>query len=119
MGVERVRLQTRGRFVVRPNFASASKSLEQTSVTEMELAAVGLKTQRLFHVLRSRIKFGLRHQNSGEVHMRFGISGFEAKRDLILFFCLLPMAFFLQRQSIIKMLFGAGRHVRYHPRVPL
>ena len=85
----------------------------------MELATVGLKAQRRLHVRRSRIKFVLRHQHSGQIHVRFGISRFEAERDFILFFRLLPLALFLQGQPIIKMLFCADRHVCYEPCAPL
>jgi hypothetical protein len=78
-----------------------------------------LKTQRLFHVWYSCIVPGLRRQGSGKVHMRLGISRLVAERDFILLFCLLPLAFFLQRPAVIKMLFRTHRHICYKPSSPL
>src|SRR4029077_13089878 len=102
MRFRRVRQETRRCFVVRSGFIPAPKSLEQAGITEMKFAVVGLKTQRLFHVWYSCIVPGLRHQDSGKVHMRLGISRLVAERAFILLFCLLPLAFFLQRPAVIK-----------------
>ena len=119
MRLGRIRQETRRCFVVRSGFVPASQSLEQAGVIEMEFAIIWLKMQRLFHMRRGRIKFGLRCQDNGEVHMRFWISRIEAECAFILFFRLLPSALFLQSHAIIEMLFGAARHVRYKPCSPL
>src|SRR5580704_77222 len=119
MPLGEIRQETRGRFVLRSGFVPASESLEQAGVIEMELSVVWLKTQRLFHMRRGRIEFGLRRQDSSKVHMRFRISRIEAECGFILFFRLLPTALFLQSHAVIKMLFGAARHVRYKPCSPL
>src|SRR6266436_374393 len=119
MRLGQIRQETRGRFVLRSGFVPASESLEQAGVIEMELAVVWLKTQRLFHVRRGFIKFGLRRQDNSKVHMGFRTSWIEAECDFILFFRLLPSALFLQSHAVIKMLFGADRHVRYKPCSPL
>src|SRR6267142_9507 len=119
MRFRRVREETRRRFVLKSGFVSAPKSLEQAGITEMKFAVVGLKTQRLFHVWYSCIVPGLRRQGSGKVHMRLGISRLVAERDFILLFCLLPLAFFLQRPAVIKMLFRTHRHICYKPCSPL
>src|SRR5260370_42392062 len=115
MRFRRVRQETRRRFVLRSGFVSAPKSLEQTGITEMKFAVVGLKTQRLFHVWYSCIVPGLRRQGSGKVHMRLGISRLVAERDFILLFCLLPLAFSLHRHAVIKTLFPTQRHTCYNP----
>src|SRR5436190_8904203 len=119
MRFRRVRQETRRHFVLKSGFVSAAKALEQAGITEMKFAIVGLKTQRLFHVWYSCIVPGLRHQDSGKVHMRLGISRLVAERDFILLFCLLPLALFLQRQTVIKVLFRTHRHVCYKPCSPL
>src|SRR5438094_4386183 len=111
MRLGRIRQETRRCFVLRSGFVPASESLEQASVIEMEFAVVWLKMQRLFHVRRSRIKFGLRCQDNGKIHMRFWISRIEAECVFILFFCLFPSALFLYRHALINMLLGASRHV--------
>ena len=119
MRLGQIRQETRRCFVVRSGFIPASKSLEQAGVIEMELAVVWLETQRLFHVRRGLIKLRLRRQDNGKVHLRFRISGIEAECAFILFLRLLPSTLFLQSHAVIKMLFGAARHVRYEPCSPL
>src|SRR4029077_10668228 len=119
MRLGQIRQETRGRFVLRSGFVPASESLEQAGVIEMELAIVWLKTQRLFHVRRGLIKLGLRRKDNSKVHMEFRTSWIETECDVILFFRVLPSALFLQSRAIIKMLFGAARHVRYKPCSPL
>src|SRR3977135_4319437 len=111
MRLGRIGQETRRRFVLRSGFVSATESLEQASVIEMILARVRLKTQRLFHVRGGSVIFRLRRQNNSKVHMRFGVSRFEAQRSFVLFFRALPLAFFLQRQAIIKMLLCANWHI--------
>src|SRR6266487_2391056 len=101
----RVRQETRRRFVLKSGFVFAPKSLEQAGITEMKFTVIGLKAQRLFHVWYSCIVSGLRHQDRGKVHTRLRISRLVAERDFISLFCLLPLAFSLQRLAVIKMLF--------------
>src|SRR5215469_1011644 len=100
---------------MRRSFVRASDSLEQIGVTKMRLAVVWLKTQRLFHVRRGFIEFVLCRQHKSKVRMRLRVSRFETERTLILLFRLLPSAFFLQRDAIVKVLFRPGRHVRCKP----
>src|SRR5439155_19871941 len=119
MRLGRIRQETRRCFVVRSGFVPASQSLEQAGVIEMEFAVIWLKMQRLFHMRRGCIKFGLRRQDNGKVHMRFGVSRLEAQRSFVLFFRALPLAFFLQRQAIIKMLLCANWHILDEPCPPL
>src|SRR5713101_6827064 len=119
MGARKVRLQPRGYFVVRPCFIPASEPLEQVGIIEMELSIVWLKTQRRLHIQRCSIEFGLPRQHNSKVHMRFRVSRVETECDFVLLFGLLQLAFLLQRQSVIKMLAGAGWHIGYHPCAPL
>ena len=119
MGLGGIRQETRGCFILRSDFVSASDPLEQIGVPQMELAIVWLKPQRLFHVWRGLIELGLGHQGNSKIHMRFRSRRIETKRDFILFFRLLPSVLFLQRHAVIKMLFCAGRHIRNEPCPPL
>src|SRR4029453_18006433 len=105
MRLRGVRDETSYCFMVRYGFVSTPKSLKQTGVTQMKFAVVGSQVQCLFHVWSSSIVPGLRHQDSGKVHMRLRIRRLVAERDFILLFCLLPLAFFLKPQAVIKMLF--------------
>src|SRR6266496_3240980 len=118
MGVGRVRLQTRGRSVVEPCFISTSETLEQISVAEMKFAVIWLQSQCCLHLRCCRIKFRLVRQHKSKVHMRFRICAVESECELILFFCLLPLAFSSQGMSIIRMLNGAKLDVAYGQRVP-
>src|SRR5437016_7182217 len=115
MGIGRIRLETRALFEVRRSLVVASDPFEQISVIDMGLGVVGLKTQRRLHMWDCSIEFGLRSQRFSEVHMRFRVIGVETECDVILFFRLLQLAFFLQRQPVIKMLASAGWHIGYHP----
>src|SRR5437016_8126558 len=92
MRLGRIRQETRRCFVVRSGFVPASQSLEQAGVIEMEFAVIWLKMQRLFHMRHGCIKFGLRRQDNGEVHVRFWISGIEGECAVIVFFCAPPTA---------------------------
>src|SRR5713101_499579 len=119
MGIWRIRLQTRAGFEVRLSFVITSDPLEQSSVIEMELAVVRLNADRRLHMRDRSIEFGFSVQHNSKVHMRFRVSRVETECDFVLLFGLLQLAFLLQRQSVIKMLAGAGWHIGYHPCAPL
>src|SRR6266478_2717603 len=107
------------RLVLEPRFIIAAQSLERVSVMVAIVYGFGIEAKRRCKILGCSIYFVLRHQNAGEVVVRFRGTGFEAERNVVLFHRFIQAARLLQSDAVVQMLARAKRQIGHDPTLTL